>query len=309
MKPTKIAVAIDGSEYSQNASLTSFWIGSAIGAEVEAISIVDPRVVDLFLSPEFAEDIGLKPSIDASAVILKSLKRISTTVLNLWAVDCEKHLKKAGKTYLILGDTTNEILKRSKAHDLIVVGHRGVGYKNHQPTASHFRIGAVAERVAVGSKKSVLIAAQPPAELKSILVAYDGSEPSKGALLLAEQLALKTKLPLKAIHVVKQKEQIKEASSTLELGASLLREYQRNDSLEATNNGALAVKDKVETLMNTVFCIEVGQPDKIILDKAQELNALLVVGAYGFKNPEDNVMGSTTTQIVRATRTSVLVYR
>jgi nucleotide-binding universal stress UspA family protein len=84
MKSTKILVAIDGSEYSQNASLTAFWMAKATDARLEAVSVVDPRIVDLFLSPEFAEDLGLKPSLDASAKIIRSLKRIANAVLELW---------------------------------------------------------------------------------------------------------------------------------------------------------------------------------------------------------------------------------
>ncbi len=309
MKTTRILVALDGSEYSQNASLAAFWMTKATDAELDAVSVVDPRIVDLFLSPEFAEDLGLKPSIDASAKIIQSLKRIANIVLNLWKDDCKRHLSAEGKTHLELGDTTEEILKRGKECDLIVVGHRGVGYKDHQPSATHFRIGSVAERVAVGAKKSVLISVTPPESLKTILVAYDGSEPSKGALLLAEQLAVKTGKQLKAIHVVPAEEQLKQSTTTLELGASLLRNYVPAAENERSVNSNVAVKPSTQQLMDTVFSTKVGPVAKTILDEAQALNALLVVGAYGFKDPEENTLGSTTTHIVRSTRSSVLVYR
>ncbi len=309
MKTTRVLVALDGSEYSQNASLTAFWMTKATDAQLDAISVVDPRIVDLFLSPEFAEDLGLKPSIDASAKIIQSLKRIASVVLTLWKGDCEKHLGVEGKTHLELGDTTEEIIKRGKDCDLTVVGHRGVGYKDHQPSATHFRIGSVAERVAVGAKKSVLISISPPQSLKTILVAYDGSEASKGALLLAEQLAVKTGKQLKAIQVVATEELCKQATSTIELGASLLRNYVPKDEKETASGGGVAVEKKTQTIMDAVFSIKVGPVGKTILDEAEALDALLVIGAYGFKDPEDNVMGSTTTQIIRSTRASVLVYR
>ncbi len=309
MKTTHVLVALDGSEYSQNASLAAFWMTKATDAELDAVSVVDPRIVDLFLSPEFAEDLGLKPSIDASAKIIQSLKRIANIVLNLWKGDCLAHLGTEGKTHLELGDTTEEILKRGKDCDLIVVGHRGVGYKDHQPSATHFRIGSVAERVAVGAKKSVLISVAPPESLKTILVAYDGSEASKGALLLAEQLAVKTGKQLKAIHVVPAEEQRKQSTSTIELGASLLRNYVPSVEKEHGGKTSVAVKPSAQQLMDSVFAIKVGPVGKTILDEAQALNALLIIGAYGFKDPEENTLGSTTTHIVRSTRSSVLVYR
>ncbi|MCC7528205.1 MAG: universal stress protein [Candidatus Melainabacteria bacterium] len=309
MKTTHVLVALDGSEYSQNASLAAFWMTRATDAELEALAVVDPRIVDLFLSPEFAEDLGLKPSIDASAKIIQSLKRIANIVLNLWKGDCQAHLGVEGKTHLELGDTTEEILKRGKDCDLIVVGHRGVGYKDHQPSATHFRIGSVAERVAVGARKSVLISVAPPDALKTILVAYDGSEASKGALLLAEQLAVKTGKQLKAIHVVPKEEQRKQSTSTIELGASLLRNYIPALENERVRNASVSVKPSTKELMDSVFSIKVGPVGKTILDEAQALNALLIIGAYGFKDPEENTLGSTTTHIVRSTRSSVLVYR
>lgn len=309
MKSTKILVAIDGSEYSQNASLSAFWMAKATNARLEAVSVVDPRIVDLFLSPEFAEDLGLKLSIDASAKIIKSLKRIASIVLDLWKKDCLDHLETEGKAWLAVGDTTEEILKHGSDCDLTVVGHRGVGYKAHQPSATHFRIGSVAERVAVGAKKSVLIAVEQPSALKTILVAYDGSEPSKGALLLGEQLALASGLPLKAIHVVREQEHVKQASSTTELGASLLRQYVATKDNGEKENGGVAVKSRTSSLMDAVFAIRVGPTGKTILEEAKAQDALLILGAYGYKDPEDNVLGSTTTQVVRSTRTSVLVYR
>lgn len=307
MKNTRVLVALDGSEYSQNASLTAFWIAKKTDAELEAISVVDPRIVDLFLSPEFAEDLGIKPSIDASAKIIQGLKKIATVILKLWKADAEVHMGCAAKTHMVLGDVTEEILKAGKNKALIVVGHRGVGYKNHQAALSFFRVGSVAERVAVGAKKSVLISVSPPDSLKTILVAYDGSEPSKGALLLGEQLAIATGIPLKAVLVVREEDQIKQASSIIEMGASLLRNYQTPEQHKEAGVGNVAVKTRC--LMQDVFDVKVGQPANTILREAEEQKALLIVGAYGFKDPEENVVGSTTTHIVRATRTSVLVYR
>jgi nucleotide-binding universal stress UspA family protein len=309
MRTTHILVALDGSEYSQNASLASFWMAKATDAELDAVSVVDPRIVDLFLSPEFAEDLGLKPSIDASAKIIRSLKRIASVVLKLWKSDCQRHLGAEGKTHLALGNTIEEILKHGKNSDLIVVGHRGVGYKDHQPSASHFRIGSVAERVAVGAKKSVLISVDSPDSIETILVAYDGSEASKGALLLAEQVAIKTGKQLKAIHVVSSQEKLKPSTSTIELGASLLRNYTLNEESEGAGKTAVAVKPSTERLMDAVFSIKVGPVAKTILDEAQVQNALLILGAYGFSDPEENTLGSTTTHVVRSTRSSVLVYR
>jgi len=88
-----------------------------------------------------------------------------------------------------------------------------------------------------------------------------------------------------------------------------LRNYVPKDEKETASGGGVAVEKKTQTIMDAVFSIKVGPVGKTILDEAEALDALLVIGAYGFKDPEDNVMGSTTTQIIRSTRASVLVYR
>ncbi|HEY9785248.1 MAG TPA: universal stress protein [Candidatus Obscuribacterales bacterium] len=308
--PTRILVAIDGSEYSQNASRWSFFLTNAIEGELEAETVVDPRIVDLFLSPEFAEELGLKASIDASGNVIKALKKVGTIVLDLWKKDCSQHINNGQKTHLDVGDTTEEILKRGKGFDLTIVGHRGRGHSQHQPSASHFRIGSVAERVAVGSAKSVLIAMQPPEEVETILVAYDGSEPAKGALLLGEQLAIATKKRLKALYAVPEEKMMPGANSVVEMGAALLRNYEGIFEDEIGDYGTMETKEqRAKFLKDEVFEIWSGPPAKTILKRAAELKSLLVIGAYGFKDPEENVLGSTTTNVIRATRTSVLVYK
>lgn len=281
----KILIAVDGSKYSQLASGYGFWMATNItGAKLSAQHVIDPRLADLMIAPEFAEELGLSVSVDISDKVFSALRKIGNLILKV--VSSEAEGRKLGiHTYLDEGHVIEEILKRAKAHDLVIVGHRGGG---KEPVVSELSVGAIAERVAVGSKTPVLIAATPIDSLAELLVAYDGSEPSQGALLMAENLAKLGRVRLKATIVIADSSHKAEAELTIEQGKKLLREHWPEE----------------------VFTVEEGNPADKLLELASRDRSLLVVGAYGFRNPEANVMGRTVTSIVRKSNNhSLLIYR
>jgi nucleotide-binding universal stress UspA family protein len=280
----KILVALDGSKFSQVAADYAFWLSSELDASLTAQHVVDPRLVDLFVAPEFAEELGYSQGVETSEKVYSAIKRVGKTILNLFGTEA---LSRAIKTHCLLdeGNIVEEIVNRGAEFDLVVVGHRGRGQRR---IPAELFIGSIAERVAVANKKPTLIAVQPVSEVNQILVAFDGSEPARGALLMAENLAKNLSKPLKAVTVVENSKKAKvEGKEIIREGQNLLREYWPEE----------------------VFSIKEGRPAHVLLEHAKETNSLLVVGAYGFKNPEENVLGSTTTQVVRKTQTSVLLYR
>lgn len=131
------------------------------------------------------------------------------------------------------------------------------------------------------------MATQPLAQVNHILVAFDGSEPARGALLLGKALSDKIGKPLKAATVAHGQETLGEARLTVEQGLRLLGSPDRQD----------------------IFSILQGPTTSSLLKHAEAENALLIVGAYGFRSPEDNVLGSTTTGIIRSAKCSVLIFR
>jgi nucleotide-binding universal stress UspA family protein len=279
----KILVALDGSKFSQVAGEYAFWLASELDASLTAQHVVDPRLVELFVAPEFAEELGFTQSVETSEKVYAAIRKVGKTILNLFGTEA---LSRAVKTHCMLdeGNIVEEIVGRSADFDLVVVGHRGRGERK---LPAELVVGSIAERVAVSSKKPTLIAVQPVSEVKQIMVAFDGSEPARGALLMAENLAKNLSKPLKAVVVVESKKQVPEGTAVCEQGTELLREYWPED----------------------VFCLKTGKPAKVLREYAKETDSLLVVGAYGFKTPEENVLGSTTTQLVRKAESSVLLYR
>ncbi|MBX3149728.1 universal stress protein [Candidatus Obscuribacterales bacterium] len=277
-----ILVAIDGSKNSQIAAEYGFWIANKLDASVTGQHVVDPRLVDLFIEPEFAEELGMDVSVDTSERVCKALKKIGKVILDRFETEA-KHRNFDVKVNLSEGYIVEEILRYSQQFDLLVVGHRGRGDRE---LPAHALLGSVAERIVLGSQLPVLIAVQPIDRIEEILVAFDGSEAAKGALLMAENFAKNVNLKLKAV-VVCDDDTESGARAIAEQGEKCLREYWSQD----------------------VFSIQKGDVHQILLERSESNNSLLVLGAYGFKSPAQNVLGRTTTSVIRQTQKSVLVYR
>jgi len=279
----KILVALDGSQNSQIAAEYAFWLASSLDATLTGQHVVDPRLVDLFVEREFAETLGFAHTLDASDKVFFALRKIGKVILDLFATQAAGRGLKAS-TVLSEGYICEEIIKCAEKFDLLVIGHRG---KLRKQLPSQIMLGSVAERVAFAADMPVLITVQRPEHIQQILVAYDGSEPARGALLMAEHLAKKSNCPLKAMVVVPSSDEKERAKFLVEEGKTYLREYSPED----------------------VFSIKQGAIASTLLEQAGATNSLLVLGAYGFRELDKNVLGSTTTKVIRESKTSVLVYK
>lgn len=279
----KILVALDGSQNSRNAAEYAFWLSTNLDAELEGQHVIDPRLVDLFICPEFAEELGFACSVDTSEKVFGALKRVGKVILDLFSREANERGLKVS-THLDEGYIVECILNRLKDFDLLVVGHKG---RDDSSMPLNIVLGSVAERLAVSSKKSILIASRPLKEIKQVLVAYDGSEPSRGALLMAENLAKNTGCKLKAITIVPSGEDLQAAKMLAQDGEKYLREY----------------------WVDNVFSQKEGEVAESLLNQAMTSNSLLVVGAYGFNNKEGSLTGSTTTEVIRRASVSTLVFK
>lgn len=279
----KILVALDGSQNSRNAAEYAFWLSSNLDAEITGQHVIDPRLVDLFISPEFAEELGFSCSVDTSEKVFSALKKVGRVILDLFVREANERGMQVA-TCLDEGYIVECILSRLKEHDLLIMGHKS---REDSEMPLNIVLGSVAERLAVNSKKSVLIASRPLKEIEQILVAYDGSEPSRGALLMAENLAKNTNCKLKAVTVVPPDSDLRSTKILVQDGEKYLREFWPEN----------------------VFYHKEGLVAESLLDQAKTSNSLLVIGAYGYNNKEQNVLGSTTTEVLRKAVASTLVFK
>lgn len=277
----RILVALDGSAYSKIAIDYGLWLASKCQASVTGLHVVDPRLIDLIISPQLSEALGFSKSVDTAEKVSAAMEEIGTLILKLFREQTEG--KAPSQSALEVGWVVESIRNRAQDHDLVIVGHRG----SKDPGPAELLIGSVAERVVLCAGKPVLVASHPIGEVKEITVAFDGSEPSRGALLLGEALSIKTGLPLRAITAVLPGHSPTESRLTVEQGQSVLREQKSADIF---------------------ITVERPAPDSV-LKHAHLHGSLIVLGAYGFRTPEENVLGSTTTSIIRRAKNSVLVFR
>ncbi|MBX9694549.1 MAG: universal stress protein [Cyanobacteria bacterium] len=280
----KMLIPVDGSKNSQIAADYAFWLASNLDSEVTFMHVVDPRLVDLFIEPEFGEELGLTQSVRASEKVFGALRKIGSVILDRFMLEAE-HRRISASAHLSEGFIVEEILRRAEQHDLFVLGHRS---KDDSPLPSSIKLGSVAESVVSRAVIPTLVAVQPVEHIEEVLVAYDGSEASRGALLVAENLAKNASLKLKALVVVPDREHMVEAKALVKDGESFLREYWSEN----------------------VFTIEEGSTAETIMNGSSDAaKSILVLGAYGLNSPELNVLGRTTTTIVRACKQTTLIYR
>lgn len=280
----KILVALDGSESGQVAADCAFWLADKLDVSLCAQHVVDPKMVQLFLDPEFGKALGFRSRHETEKKVFNALRKIGSTILDLFINEAHKRSVNVSTT-LDEGSVADRIIEYSSKFDLLVIGHHG---RDCVSSPKLVPLGSVAERVVLGSQIPVLIAVQPLPLIEQVIVAYDGSEASRGALLMSEDLAKRIGASLKAVVVTHPSSERCEAELLVDDGKKFLHEKWSED----------------------VFSIKEGRAAEIILSETQSAkNTLLVLGAYGYADPEQNVLGSTTTKVIRKTASSVLIYR
>lgn len=264
----KILVAIDGSEYSQIAADYAFWLSSELDATVTALHVADPRLVELFIAPEFGEELGFDEAADTEDKIFRAIRRIGTVILDLFKKEGESHGVDV-ETHMEVGHIVEEVIKRSQDFDLIVVGHRGRGHKR---SASHLMTGSVAERIVSESKTPVLVAVEPLSEVSQILVAFNGTESSRQALLAAEKLAIETRKNLAAMPLLSHRKDPDNVPLAVDQVEKALREFHDQD----------------------IFITEEAYHARELIEYANRSDSMVVLGRDE-NDDEEESLGSTAT--------------
>lgn len=293
-----IIVPIDGSDSSRIAADYGFWFASALKAKLTAQNVIDPRMTDLLMAPEFAEETGIKMPLDGAEKLLRAQKRIALLTLDLFKKQSVEHSIDNVQTCIDIGPVANSILKRAAKHDLTIVGHHGRSQQNELEHAT----GSVARKIAIDNTRSVLIASQPIQELGHILMAYDGSATADSALVMAERLAVSLRKELKVVHVAPNKQQFPKAKVLMQRAATHLN--------KAATAYTSAFDNGKQFLDKVTFIVREGQPADTLIEFARMTNGLLVIGSNGSRpRSHKEFLGKTSAYIVRKMETSVLVFR
>lgn len=282
----KLVALIDGSEYSDSVCEHAAWIANRAEASVELVHVLGPR--DNSKEPSnLSGSIGM----GARSSLLEELSELDAQAAKLAQKRGRLVLESAKEklvslgvaevtTMLRHGDFVDTVQEFESHGDLIVVGKRG-----ETASAAKAHLGSNLERVVRASHKPILVAARAYKPVERILLAFDGGSSAKKAIKHIAESPVFAGLECRLLTV----------------GNETPMTRQRLDEAAAELKGAGLT---VET------SIQQGEPDEAIAAyvKAEEVD-LLIMGAYGHSRIRNLIIGSTTTEMVRSCKNSVMLFR
>ncbi|MVA54539.1 universal stress protein [Agrobacterium vitis] len=282
----KIIGLIDGSIYAQSVCDHIAWIAGRSEVSVDILHVIGRR--DLSTEPvNLSGNIGLgaRTALLAELAELDAQKaRTAQHRGRLLLEEAKARLQAVGidsvNTMLRNGDLAETLQELEESADLIVIGKRGEGADFAQ-----LHLGSNLERVVRSSHKMIAIASRAFKPIRKVLIAYDG-----GAMAM------------KAVDYI--------SGNPMFAGLSIKLVTVGDDTPEARQaliEGKLRFTDAGVPVESAIVA---GQPDKAISDIVErEAYDLLMMGAYSHSRLRALFIGSTTTEMIRACKVPVLIFR
>lgn len=274
-----ILVALDGSDHSQAAARGALWLAGRLDATLIGLHVTDVVSIEGSFLHDISGSLGFEPYLDLSSKMQEALEARGKMLLEEFAAQCERGGVRA-ETAMALGIVANEICTRARTVDLVVMGHRGVNAR-----FSTGLLGSTAESVTRKSPRPVLVVPAAFREIRTPLLAYDGSERAAAALHSAADFCVPLDLPLTVLHVNRD---AAAGTLVLEEARRYLAAYKLPVSCE----------------------LVAGTPHERIVE-ALRANAfdLLFIGAFGHSRIVEMVLGSTTEFVLRNSLAPVFLSR
>ncbi len=265
----RILVGVDGSEHAAAALSHALWLGKRLDATVSGIHIVDIVSIEGSFFHDISGSLGFEPYLDFTAKMRSALQDRGRTLLESFERQCEaagvRHDSK-----LTIGVIASELCDGAREADLLVLGHRGT---NARFTTG--LLGSVAESVTRQCSRPVLMTPVSFAEVKSPLLAWDGSERASGAMHEAANLCTALSLPLTVLTVAREQE---EGEEIVEQARRYLSSYS----------------------INVTYNIKAGQAgEQIPACMKEDGHDLIFMGSHGQSRILEWVLGSTTEFVLR----------
>ena len=139
--------------------------------------------------------------------------------------------------------------------------------------------------------------------IKTMLLGYDGSEPSKKALDVAIKFAKQLGAKLYILYVI-----------NVDVTTELFGEYRGKIAEELMDKAKKLVNEAVEKAksegVDAEGLVEAGVPAEKIVEVAKNKNAdLIVVGAHGYGGVKKLLIGSVSEKVIRLSVRPVLVVK
>ncbi|MGV1950359.1 universal stress protein [Agrobacterium vitis] len=282
----KIIGLIDGSIYAQSVCDHIAWIAGRSEVSVDILHVIGRR--DLSTEPvNLSGNIGLgaRTALLAELAELDAQKaRTAQHRGRLLLEEAKARLQAVGinsvNTMLRNGDLAETLQELEESADLIVIGKRGEGADFAQ-----LHLGSNLERVVRSSHKMIAIASRAFKPIRKVLIAYDGGAMAMKAVDYISGNPMFAGLSIKLVTV---------GDDTPEARQALVEGKRRFTDADVP----------VET------AIVAGQPDKAISDIVEREECdLLIMGAYSHSRLRALFLGSTTTEMIRACKVPVLIFR
>ncbi len=274
---SSLLLAVDASPYAEAAARYAARLSERLGLPLRAVHVLDLRVATTpsSLDAGMGDPAMLTPHFDVElqGVLERRAEKVQ--------VDIQALLKGLGletDVELPTGPVENEILSRADAETLILMGKEG----DSAEINGSGRLGSVAEHVARRAEGAVLLAPQTFSEPQRLLLGYDGSDGSEGALAYTLALAKPLKLPILALNVQDDEETAR---------APLVRARSH-----AERKG-----------LNLTADFRSGDPAKAIVETAQD-GDVIAIGAFETGRIAAFFQGSTTLEIAREAAVPILLH-
>ena len=274
-----ILVGIDGSDHSRTSLAYAAWLGQRLSATLTGLHVVDVVSIEGSFFHDISGSLGFEPYLDFTSKMREALQERGRVLLDEFATYCRGQGIRF-ETQLDIGIVPNVICERAHEADLVVIGHRGL---NRRFTTG--LLGGTAETVSRKCPRPVLMTPLEFREIRSPLLAYDGSQRASAAMHVAAEVCTQLGLPLTVLTVCKDRS---EAERVVEQARRYLDSY------------ALATK---------VLVVEGQAYDMIPRTVTEQSFDLLFMGAHGHGRIIEMVLGSTTEFVLRNATCPVFLNR
>lgn len=276
----RILVGIDGSDHARTALRYAMWLARRLDAQVTGLHVVDIVSIEGSFFHDISGSLGFEPYLDFTSKMREALNERGEVILR----EVETTCREAGvrcETAMQTGIVPGEICDRAREADLVVIGHLGVNRR-----FSTGLLGGVAESVTRQCPKPVLVTPLEFAEVRSPLLAYDGSERASAAMHSAADLCTRLSLPLSVMTVNRDAEA---GRATLEEASRYLSSY--------------------PSVATRTFVADGHAAERIPEEIRERGHDLLFMGSHGHGRIIEMVLGSTTEYVLRNAPCPVFLHR
>lgn len=282
----KLIALVDGSTYLQSVCDHLVWAAGRARLPVELVHVIGRRAAS-----SVPVNLSGNITLGARTALLEELAAHDAESAKLaqkrgrLILDDARAVIEAGgardvSARLRIDDIIDAVPEIEAEAEILVLGKRG-----EAADFAKLHLGSNLERIARASTKPVLVAARTFRPIKRLLIAFDGQSSSLRAVDYVARSPLFKGLEC---HLVTVGASSDKALKALEDARAMLERA-----------GLTATADIIEGHVETVVATEVERAGA----------DLLIMGAYGHGRLPSLILGSTTTEMIRSCRISLLLFR